>query len=322
MIPTFVPLVIFLILCCCLFVFYLIHAIVLLIYLFNCVCIAQLTGNDLLSLVIPLLTQDPDFTESSTQSDTRTYPRTITHWAEFDAECLNFHALDAFVLTNPLIQLDPDSLSVTRELHMEALFVTAFALNLSKLKTHIGRIDKTSVCTLDSKIGHYDIACWANERIFAVGELKTFWNLPNRLDDAMIIHDLFVHSRVHDYEHRDLHCKWWQAIAQLYGYMIDQNVKYGFLSCFNRTWFVKADINDTIRISNAVHCNSGKCMRAFAYFMYCARSDVNGALTINNRRYSYSDESGAEEDDDDSDVDHSSAESSDVEKTVKAKKEN
>jgi hypothetical protein len=91
--------------------------------------------------------------------------------------------------------------------------------------------------------------------------------------------------------------------------MIDQNVRYGFLSCFNRTWFVKADINDTICISNSVHCNSGQCLRAFAYFMHCSRSDVNGAVTINNRRrYSYSEESSAEEESD-SEADRSSDES-------------
>ena len=38
--------------------------------------------------------------------------------------------------------------------------------------------------------------------------------------------------------------KWWRTIAQLYGYTIDQKVKYGFVSCFNRTLFVFGGAHD------------------------------------------------------------------------------
>ena len=116
-------------------------------------------------------------------------------------------------------------------------------------------------------------------------------------------------SYVYTTEERNAHRKWWSTIAQLYGYMIDQNVKYGFISCFNRTWFFIDDVSDTLRVSNAVHCNSGHIMRAFAYFMHISKDD-RGELDhgVTERRKSYD---GNVIESDDEIVEYSSEEYSD-----------
>ena len=68
--------------------------------------------------------------------------------------------------------------------------------------------------------------------------------------------------------------------------MCDQNVKYGFLSCFNRTWFVKALENDSIAITPAFACDGGNIMRAYGYFMYIGALDANNVYPpVNGIRY-------------------------------------
>ena len=272
-----------------------------------------LTGNELLSIVIPALTRrSKSVRESSSIPDNRTYPITISYWEDFDNQTLNFHLLDAIILNPLVMQLDPLSRSVCRESHMENKFVSTVTENLTKLKDSIGFIDKLSNCDVVSKIGHYDICCWSNDKINAVGELKLFWNLEDMPDDAASIIDLYTHSRDYDYNYEgiDARRKWWRALAQLYGYMIDQNIKYGFLSCFNRTWFVLAGgQNYNISISNAVHCDSGNCLRAFAYFMHRSKLDESAFIVNNPRRYSYSDDDSSIEEKSNSEGSHSSDES-------------
>ena len=89
------------------------------------------------------------------------------------------------------------------------MFVTAVASNIALLEYQLGQMNTVDVCTLTSKIGYYDIACWKDDRIYAVGEIKSFWNLEAMPDNVDAIIELYSHSRDHGYEDTiGAHIKW------------------------------------------------------------------------------------------------------------------
>lgn len=231
------------------------------------------TGSALLSSVLPPLERCRySGSQSSTKSTSRSYPSRIVEWVDFHPSVTNFHELDNISLAvSPVIFADK---TVINESTLESKFIICCAEYLNTLGTYIGTMRKRSSNVSRSILCQADVICTNDEdNLFALGELKTFWNLEKMPHSAAELECLYSQMTPYNPELENHHRKWWRCIAQTNGYMMDQGVKYGFISCFNHTWFMKACAGGAVSMSPAYACNGGDYFKAFAYFMYAAKRD-------------------------------------------------
>ncbi len=52
-----------------------------------------------------------------------------------------------------------------------------------------------------------------------------------------------------------------------------QNTRFGVLSTYNRTWFVRSSVVDVLDVSAPVLCESSLLVASFSYFITLARND-------------------------------------------------
>jgi hypothetical protein len=240
-------------------------------------------GNSLLNFAARALLRAQNCTDAATVAVTRCYPSEIHHWVDFPLSALNFHLLDEVQLVpNRIYSLDDDNELVSyNESGVEERFIGVFAKNLNNLGNHIGKICRRTEFTISNRdqegrlvIGSPDIVCCSLNVLFAIGEIKPFWNLermPSDVNEMIRIYGDRNQNVDMDYERENR--KWMRCVAQTNGYMIDNKVKYGFISGFNRTWFLMAEDNNEISISRAFLCDSGEAFRAFAYFLRLAKDE-------------------------------------------------
>mmetsp|Transcript_27122 Transcript_27122/g.37261 ORF Transcript_27122/g.37261 Transcript_27122/m.37261 type:complete len:443 (-) Transcript_27122:106-1434(-) len=216
----------------------------------------------------------------------------------------NFRALDNVILNGNISKLTPDLLIAYSESSVESNFMRVYAENLKLLNGHeynIGNLRQRAYFAADNTrelplvFAQPDIVCCFNTNVFAIGEIKPFWSLTNMPDSPQEIRRLyalrpeFPPDEQSDFELN--HRVWLRCLAQAYGYMIENKVKFGFLSGFNRSWFIRADAENSISISQSYSCDSGNTFRAFAFFLHLAKSEWTNGLrcptTVNLRTLSF-----------------------------------
>ena len=222
------------------------------IYFIVLTMLVQLVGNSLLNFATRALLRAQNCTNAATVAVTRCYPSEIHHWVDFPLSALNFHLLDEVQLVpNRIYSLDDDNELVSyNESGVEERFIGVFAKNLNNLGHHIGKICRRSEFTISNRgqegrlvIGCPDIICCSLNLQFAIGEIKPFWNLermPSDVNEMIRIYGDRNQNVDMDYERENR--QWMRCVAQTNGYMIDNEVKYGFISGFNRTWFLLGNI--------------------------------------------------------------------------------
>ena len=248
----------------------------------------------MLSAVLAPFVKGNNASESSTKSGGRNYPRQILEWPDFAARVTAFHELNDINLA--VFPINLSDKTVINENVLDSNFLVIICLHyLSVLRDYVGTITRRSQQSSTKIRCHADVVCINNDEskeVFAVGELKTFWNLDDRMPrSASEISRIYSQMQLtpqDDSELELLHRKWCRCVAQTNGYMMDQQVKYGFVSCFNLTWFLMACEDSVVRISCAYACDSGEFFRAFAYFMYTAKRDganvYPGSVIVKEKR--------------------------------------
>jgi hypothetical protein len=246
---------------------------------------ASLSVEQVLSASFTKLTLGPQPSQSSTVSVTRSYPHSIQEWSGFAPEQfeLSMAVVAPLIVKAPL----PNELVVRSEAQMENLFIFIIAATLNQLHNEIGTIDKrTNVVPAVNSLTKCDEIGHDGNRVFTVQEMKLFNNLIDMPNDAATISRNYGDGIDLQDEERDR--KWCRVVAQAYGYMLDQGVCYGIISCYNRTWFIHALVDGIIEISNAFACDGGSLLRAYAYFMKRAKGDSSELASVlkENRRFS------------------------------------
>ena len=93
------------------------------------------------------------------------------------------------------------------------------------------------------------------------------------------------------------------------GYILDNNVRYGALSSYARTWFFRADSVDQVAISDAVQDSQSNptALRAWAYLLHLGREasdllkeEAMQFLVCRLTAFDVEDEDGDEDEDEDS----------------------
>jgi predicted Ser/Thr protein kinase len=236
-----------------------------------------LTMDQVLSASLTKLTLGKFPSESSTVAVNRSYPDSIARWSTFDPTQFTLQQTDGRKLSVP--ELSAAELEVRNEAGMESRFGTSIAKTLNQFGAEIGTIMKRSEAPHSpSSKTTCDEICYDDKRVFAVQEMKLFNNLSDMPDIANEIAVRYGNGRRLLNEERDR--KWCRVVAQTHGYMLDQSVRYGIISCYNRTWFLHSLGAGHIEVSDAFACDSGQLIRAYACFMKLAKVDSSELVPV------------------------------------------
>lgn len=107
-------------------------------------------------------------------------------------------------------------------------------------------------------------------------EIETFWTFPSTTDNVDLIDTFYTQkTAVGDDPRRQQDA--YRGICQLFGYQLFNKSKYGLLSTYNSTYFVKYDQKaDTLLVTRPYRVNSGQMLRAFLYFVnLCVQDHVD-----------------------------------------------
>lgn len=197
----------------------------------------------------------------------RHYPTTLGKWSSFTAEALKFD-FSAFKAPSKWAEL----IETPKIIH-EADVTQALKLNVCRFfeGSTLGAIYKPrTFCATKRQcllVGEPDLACLdLNENVCDVIEVKSPWSV--QIYDGNLV-DLFNSRKIDTDTAR--------AIAQVFGYMLDNSCKYGVLSTYNGTLFMSAKDRDHVDISEVVMADAKAVTlrRAFAYWLFlCTHSGL------------------------------------------------
>jgi hypothetical protein len=116
-----------------------------------------------------------------------------------------------------------------------------------------------------------DLCAWDDvSGVFLIGEIKSLSGLQPLPEMGVEICSAYANNALpHNVR---------LAIAQLYGYMVDQRCKYGFLTNYNRTWFFFAKNEQVLKVSDAITCDSGELLKLIAFFMKKASDESSRSI--------------------------------------------
>jgi predicted Ser/Thr protein kinase len=257
------------------------------------------TPEDVLNAEFQALDKtNPSSSKTTTKSASRSYPEVVVEWKSFDPTKFTLEEEPSKVLN--IVYATGVDKTVKLETHLEDVFGKTIGHALNQFDRQIGEIVKRIY--LPSTQSCCDEVCLFKDRVYAVQEMK----LINILETMPALAEDVAKQYVDGgRKQNSTDPKWCRVVAQTYGYMLDQEVCYGIISCYNSTWFIHVFEAGKIEISNAFTCNSGQLIRAYAYFMKIAKEDTSilAPLDIKQRRRSKGEEPS--EDDESSPPDNS-----------------
>ena len=229
-------------------------------------------------------------------SSKRSYPVTITHWKDFEANAANDTDDDNLELSEkePLAYTLKKSEEVNSEENVRQRIFIDIAEPLSCCFDGTMYVGDCGVHSRDKTnnqnnslglsvfpVAKVDILCRNHDDyIVGFGVVKTYWSLSDMPADGDEICRRYHLGLTEDKN-------WRRVIAQLYGYLIDHCCTYGFTTNYNSTWFCRVGDNDSLTISNGIPCDFFVEESDFAPSMSTTNNDSSSGLS-NSKTSSYS----------------------------------
>ncbi|RPB01469.1 hypothetical protein L873DRAFT_1788348 [Choiromyces venosus 120613-1] len=234
----------------------------------------QLTERQLLMLRPLSLTYTPDSqrkkkTKTTTKSNWARTPTSVVRWEDF------IHQASIIALSNTTPQYDKPTFrpykvsgeeEVQEALNVNVLYVLSTTIGSNQMPKEEFRRSTA----LEKVQGKPDFILMSDNHLRLAIEVKTKWALS--VDDIV---DMY-HDNLKDLaEHRTSPVSVIDPIKQIYGYMGHNQLQYGVLSTYERTWFLwrPQDNPGTLFISDVVTnlATNPTLLQCFAYIMSLAR---------------------------------------------------
>lgn len=251
-----------------------------------------MTLREALAISLPLLQVDTPEYQSSPFAVTRCYPlknnfKPLTE-EQFDLveETLAFAQENTDVLNRNITMhtLNPTTTVCSNEHALQSIieFYVNMPINdaisdqfYTNQKGFVQQSIATPIANADG------FAYNASRGVFAVCEVKTFWGLRDMPPDKNLL--------CNEYDDSDLDNPCWRAIAQIYGYMLDENVCYGVLTTFNTTWFLYARgemlyISDGFSCDRVADATTPSFLQLLFYFYWKGRGDTDSEIAPIEKR--------------------------------------